>query len=107
MTLTSALFSLLNRAVLNPGSPYRITLTRGLEVAFKLRPAGDVIMQLSRTKPSKPSHQELSTCLNAIYLDHPTTYTHILSEIKEFEDGDRNFIQVFFAPPSHEYKEVV
>ena len=35
MSLTSALFPLLNRALLNPGSPYGITLTRGLEVALE------------------------------------------------------------------------
>jgi hypothetical protein len=60
---------------------------------------GDVVMQLSRLKPSKPSHQELSICLNNIYLKNPTAYTYIISEMKELEDENRNYSQVFFSPP--------
>ena len=75
--------------------------------SFRTRPTSDVIMQLSPLKPSKPSNQETFTCLQALYFDSPTSQNSIFAGIKEFDNNDRNFIQVFFAPPSHEYKEVV
>jgi hypothetical protein len=99
VSLTTVLLPLINRSLLNPGKAYRTTLERGLEVAFVYKSSG-VIMQLSRLKPSKPSKQELSVCLDHIFINNPIPLTQVIADLKELEDDDRN-IFAFLPPGGH------
>jgi hypothetical protein len=94
VTLTTTLMPLMNRSVLNPGKAYRVTLFRGLEVAFMTRLNGNVVMQLSRPVPSEPSSTEMTTCLKAIQVVEPDKYP-----VTKHSLSDRNFLLVEFTPP--------
>jgi hypothetical protein len=94
MSLSTILIQLFNRSLNNPGKVYQVTLERGLEVAFKYNSMDEVIMQLSRKKPTQPSIQEMITCLKALHVVEAPGHTPV-----NLEDDDHNYLQVHILLP--------